>query len=138
MPFRLQVLNIVSRGPTLVVSGVLLEGAYSGPEWVMLCDKSGERISAQVIQHEIIRPKGWPVVAGDGSTLVLHINLPRPTFEMDQAQGIAGLGTLSCNDNRIDITGYLSDPAFWAIQMSLHAASDIVPDPLVGWLLSRG
>jgi hypothetical protein len=119
------------------VSGTLVEGAYSGPEAVKLCDKSGEWVSAQVLQHEVIRPKSWPVVAGDGSTLVLYISLPRPTFELDPAQSVVGRGVLSQNEHRRDITAALADPAFWAIQMSLHAASDMFPDPLVGWGFSQ-
>lgn len=137
MPFRLRVSTVASAGSLLVVSGALLEGAYSGPEWVMLCDKSGEWMSAQVQQHEVIHPKRWPVVAGDGSTLVLHINLPRPTFELDPTKSVVGRGVLSHSEHRIDITGALADPAFWAIQMSLHAASDMFPDPLVGWGFSQ-
>jgi hypothetical protein len=137
MPFRLRVSTVASADSTLVVSGALVEGAYSGPEWVMLCDKSGQWISAQVLQHEVIRPKSWPVVAGDGSTLVLHINLPRPDFKLDPAQSVVGRGVISHNEHRLDITGSLADPAFWAIQMSLHAASDVFPDPLVGWGFSQ-
>jgi hypothetical protein len=91
MPFRLRVSTVASAGSELIVSGALLEGAYSGPESVMLCDKSGKWISAQVLQHEVIRPKNWLVIAGDGSTLVLHINLP-PTFELDSAQSVVGRG----------------------------------------------
>jgi hypothetical protein len=102
----------------------------------MLYDKSGKWISAQVLQHEVIRPRNWPVIAGDGSTLVLHINLP-PTFELDSAQSVVGRGVLSHNEHRTEITGALSDPAFWGIQMSLHAASDIFPDPLVAWGFSQ-
>jgi hypothetical protein len=131
MPFRLRVSTVVSAQSTLVVSGKLLEGSYSGPEWVMLCDKSGEWISAQILEHEVIRPKNWPVSAGDGSTLVLHINQPRSNFELNQAQTVIGKGILSQNENRTDISWALIDPAFWAVQMSLHAASDIFPGPLV-------
>jgi hypothetical protein len=137
MPFRLQVSNVTSAESTLVVSGALLEGNYAGPEWVTLCDKSGEWISAQVLQHEITHPKSWPVVAGDGSTLILHISLPRPNFELDTAQAVVGRGALSHNERRTDITSALADPAFWAIQMSLHAASDVLPDPLVAWGFSQ-
>jgi len=137
MPFRLRVSNVVCAESTLEVSGTLLEGTYNGPEWVTLCDKTGEWISAQVLQHGVIRPKSWPVVAGDGSSLILRISLPRPNFDLDTAQAVVGRGTLSHNERRTDITVALADPAFWAIQMSLHAASDIFPDPLIGWGFSQ-
>ena len=137
MPFRLRVSNVTSAKSTLVVSGTLLEGTYGGPEWVTLCDKSGEWTSTQILQHEITRPKSWPVVAGDGSTLILHISAPHPNFELDRAQAVIGRGSLSHNERRTDITSALADPAFWAFQMSLQAASDIFPDPLVGWGFSQ-
>lgn len=137
MAFRFRVDTVVSGQSELVVSGALLDGTYSGPEWVRLRDKSGVWTSATVLQHEIIRPGSWPVVAGDGSVLVLHIATPSPTFELDQAESIVSRGTIAFNEKRIDITECLADPAFWAIQMSLHAASDVVPDPLDGWVFSQ-
>src|SRR5579864_2502465 len=136
MAFRLRVSTFSNSKSTLVVSGSVIEGAYSGPEWVSLCDRSGEWISAPVLQHEVIHPKNWPIVAGDGSTLVLHIHLPRPNFTLDREQNVTGRGTLSSNEHRLNITDCLADPAFWAIQVSLHAASDVLDNPLDAWGLS--
>jgi hypothetical protein len=119
------------------VSGELVEGTYSGPESVLLFDRTGSWVPSAIVSHEILLPKNWPVVPGDGSTLVLQIALPSPMFELDPAQAVIGQGSLSRNDNRVDISTSLSDPGFWAVHMWLHAESDILPDPPSAWGLSK-
>jgi len=136
MPFRLRVLSVAPSSSGLSVSGNLVEGTYYGPEVVLLCDRAGRWVSTGIVSHEVLLPKSWPIVPGDGSTLVLHVSLPSPTFELDRAQLVVGQGTISINGNRVDISNSLSDPAFWALHMWLHAESDSLPEPPTAWGLS--
>lgn len=133
MPFRLRVSTVSSSKSALLVSGVVVEGSYVGPESVMLCDKSGEWISSAILQHEVVHPKTWPIVAGDGSMLVLHIRPPHSWFQLDRNQDVVGRGSLSTNERRVDVTDYFANPAFWAIQMSLHLGAQMTEDPLLAW-----
>jgi hypothetical protein len=120
----------------ITVSGELVEGTYSGPEAVSVCDRNGRWVSSRVTHHEVMLLKDGPVVAGDGSTLVLYIAFPNPAFELDDSQFIAGQGAVDRNCNRVDISRSLNEPAFWMIQLWLYVQSENLPDPPRAWGLS--
>jgi hypothetical protein len=137
MPFKLRVSKVEHSSSEIKVTGELLEGAFRGPESILLCDRSGRWVSSQVIRHGVMLMKDWPVVPGDGSRLLLYIASPSPDFELDAAQPILGQGNLATNANRLDISNSLSEPAFWMLQLWLHIGSEQLPDPSTAWGFSQ-
>src|SRR5689334_6059664 len=89
-----------------------------------------------ITQHTIEMPKDWPVVPGDGSTLVLTVVKPGRGFKLDRREQVIGQGSITYNPDRVDISSALATPAFWAIWMPLHLECDELPDPSLAWGLS--
>ena len=136
MPFRMRVSGVSDEGTDLSVSGQLVEGSYMGPEAVSLCGLNGQWANAMVTHHAIEFPKDWPVVPDDGSTLILNIPKPHAGFILNRSQLVVGQGSVIRNHNRMDITGALTDPEFWAIWTPLHLYSEEFPEPSIAWGLS--
>ena len=133
MPFRMRVSSVVDKGPDLSLHGQLVEGSYMGPETVLICDENGRWVHSMITQHSIEFPKGWPVVPGDGSTLILSIAKPSSEFELDRSRLVIGHGAVTSNSNRVDISATLDDPAFWAIWLPLHLNCEELPEPSLAW-----
>ncbi|MFN7922738.1 MAG: hypothetical protein U0Q16_21715 [Bryobacteraceae bacterium] len=129
-------MSVSDKGADLLISGQVEEGAYMGPEVVRLCDRNGRRVHSMVTQHAIESPRDWPLVPGDGSTLILSVAKPSSGFALDSSQLVAGQGTITINSNRLDVTDMLDDPAFWAIWMPLHFDCEDVPEPSLAWGLT--
>jgi hypothetical protein len=138
MPFRLRVLKVEYAAPDISISGELIEGAYGGPQAVSLCARGGQWSTVPVTHHELLFPKGWPAVTGDGATLILHVPAPSPEFLLDDSQLVIGRGALYMNSNRRDITDSLPEPGFWAVQLWLYLQSaEIQNPPEMCWGLSK-
>ena len=137
MPFRMRVSSVVDKGPELSLQGQLVEGSYMGPETVQMCDQNGRWAHSMIIQHSINLPKDWPVVPGDGSTLILSIAKPSSEFKLDLSQLVIGDGAVATNSNREDISAILDEPAFWAMEMSLLLYGDELPEPSLAWGATR-
>lgn len=133
MPFRMQVASVQTQDHDITISGQLSQGSYIGPEAVQLGGKDGRRVQSRVTRHEILHPADWPVVPGDGSTLVLTVAHPGSGFELDTTHPVIGMGNVVLNSNRIDISEMLADPAFWAIWMPLHLECKELPEPARAW-----
>jgi hypothetical protein len=86
-----------------------------------------------VTQHSIEFPKGWPVVPGDGSTLILSISRPSSDFKFDISQLVIGHGAVASNSKREDISAILDEPAFWAMWVPFHINSEELPEPTLAW-----
>jgi len=136
MPFRLRVSSVLQKDLDLSISGQLVEGAYMGPEAVQLCHQDGRWAHSMIRQHTIENPKDWPVIPGDGSTLILSIAMPGAGFKLDRSQPVVGQGAVTRNSNRVDTSATLDDPAFWAIWMPLHMDSEELPEPSLAWGLT--
>jgi len=59
MPFKLRVTKIEHSASDISVSGELVEGSYSGPEVVSLCDQNGRWNLSQINGHGVLLPNGW-------------------------------------------------------------------------------
>ncbi len=129
----MQVSDVTYAASGLSVTGKLVDGAYIGPESVLLFDQAGRWIPSTVTHHEILLPKNWPVRPNDGSTLILHILRPSPGFELDRSKPVLGQGNIARNENRVDISSSLGEAGFWAIQMWLYTESDELPEPPLAW-----
>ena len=136
MPFRMRVSSVVDGGPDFSVHGQLIDGSYMGPETVQMCDEHGQWVSSVITQHSIKFPKGWPVIPGDGSTLILSIAKPNSEFKLDRSRAVIGQGAVTGNSNRLDISATLDDPAFWAIWVPLHLNCEELPEPSLAWSLT--
>ena len=136
MPFRMRVSSVLHKGLGLSISGQVVEGAYMGPEAVQLCDQNGRWAHSMITQHTIENPKDWPVIPGDGSTLILSIAMPSSGFKLDRSRLVVGQGAVNRNPNRVDISAILDDPAFWAIWMPLHLDCEELPEPSLAWGLT--
>jgi hypothetical protein len=132
----MRVLSVRQNGPALSISGQLVEGTYMGPEAVQLCDQNGRWAHSIITQHSIETPKDWPVITGDGSTLVFSVAMPSSEFKLDRSQLVVGQGAVTHNSNRVNISATLDDPAFWAIWMPLHLESERLPEPSLAWGLT--
>src|ERR1051325_6322563 len=93
----------------------------------------GRWVHSIITQHKIEHPKAWPVIPGDGSTLILNIAMPSSGFRLDCSQLVIGQGAVIHNPNRVDISPTLDDPTFWAIWMPLHLDCDELPEPSLVW-----
>jgi hypothetical protein len=89
------------------------------------------------MQHELVLPKDWPVVPGDGSTLILSVAKPHSGFKLNRREIVIGQGCITHNAKKVDISASLANPAFWAIWLPLHLESDELPEPSLAWGLSR-
>ena len=136
MPFRLLIADVNDKGADLSISGQLVDGSFAGPEAVVLCGQDGQWVHSTVAQHSVLLPKDWPVVPGDGSTLVLSIPKPKGGFKLNRQELVVGQGPITHNPNRIDISAALATPAFWAIWVPLHLECDELPEPGLAWGLS--
>src|SRR5882724_5977438 len=112
MPFKMRVSGVSEMEGDLSVSGQLIDGAYAGPEAVLICGQDCRWVRSMITQHAIKFPKGWPVVPDDGSTLILSIAKPHDGFKLDRAQLVVGHGVITRNADRKDISASLNDPAF--------------------------
>jgi len=133
----MRVSEVATSSSTLTLTGTLVSGVYAGPEVVVLYDRLGKGVSSTVLSHEVLHPKNWPLIPGDGSTLILRVASPAPTFELDQTQLVRGQGAISYNSNRADVTSSLNEPGFWALHMWLHAECDELPEPPIAFGLSK-
>jgi hypothetical protein len=129
----MQVSKVVDNGPDLSIHGQLVEGSYIGPENVHMCHRGGPWVHSMIAQHSIEFPKGWPVIPGDGSTLILSIAKPSSEFELDRSRLLIGHGAVTSNSNRVDISATLNDPAFWATWVPLHLDCEGLPEPSMAW-----
>lgn len=132
----MRVSGVSEKGADLSVSGQLIDGAYAGPEAVIICGQDSQWVVSMITQHAIKFPKGWPVVPDDGSTLILSIAKPHDGFNLDRAQLIVGHGVITRNPDRVDISTSLNDPAFWATWIPLHIESEKLPEPVSAWGLT--
>src|ERR1700734_689221 len=137
MPFKMRVSGVSEMGADLSVSGQLIDGAYAGPEAVVICGQDSQWVGSMITQHAIKLPKGWPVVPDDGSTLILSIAKPHDGFKLDRAELIVGQGVITRNADRVAISVFLKDPAFWAIWTPLHLESEKLPEPVRAWEVTR-
>jgi hypothetical protein len=137
MPFRMRVSNVVDHGLGLLLHGQLVEGSYMGPENVQMCDENGRWVHSTITQHSIESPKDWPVVPGDGSTLILSIAKPSSEFKLDHSRFVIGHGAVTGNSNRVDISAVLDDPAFWATWVPLHLNCEELLEPSLAWGVTR-
>lgn len=129
----MQVSDVTYAVSGISVSGKLVDGAYVGPESVLLFDQTGRWVPSTITHHEILLPKDWPIRPDDGSTLILHILKPSPDFELDRSQLVLGQGNLTRNENRVDISSSLGDSGFWVVQMWLYVGSEGLPEPPLAW-----
>lgn len=130
MPFKLQISGVEYRGSEIAISGKLLEGAYAGPEAVVIRGEDGLPVTVAVTHHSLYLPKDWPVLPSHDTTiLTLSIDAPSSAFRVDESQPVIGRGTVFENPNRVDISNVLSEPVFWAMQLSLSLGSDDVEEP---------
>lgn len=129
LTFKLRVSDVDYGSAEIAISGTLVEGAYSGPEAVELFSRDGSTITATVTHHRILFPVDWPIVPEHTET-ILTISIPPPSkkFRLDPKQPVVGLGVLFKNSNREDVSDALSDPRFWAWQLSAHLSSDEVEE----------
>jgi hypothetical protein len=131
MPFTFQPLQIKRQGENLELRGRLLTGAYFGPESVVVRSRAGDERATQILSHGLEYPEGWPVLPEHrNTTLVLCIPTLPPDFEIAL---LTGTGSAATTSERVDVTGALEAPEFWAIQALLHFASDEVDDPGQEW-----
>jgi len=129
MPFKLQISAVEYLGTEIAISGKLLEGAYSGPEAIFVAGKAGDSVTVPVTHHSLYLPKDWPVLPSHDTVLTLSIDTPCSDFRVDESQPIIGRGSVFENPNKVDISDVLSDPVFWATQLSLTLGSDDVEEP---------
>jgi hypothetical protein len=129
MPFKLKVSSVEYQGDEIEISGRLIEGAYAGPEAVIIHGQDGTSITAPVTHHILLLPEDWPILPSYDTTLTLSIAAPTSAFRVDESQIVIGLGTIFENPYRIDISHVLSEGVFWAMQLSLSLGSEDVDEP---------
>lgn len=131
MPFTFEPLHAETDGCTLVLRGKLLDGAFFGPENVVLRSAGGETFMSKVQSHGIERPIGWPVLPEhDRTLLVLTVRAPPEAFDVWRVEGI---GVVDPRAPRVDITEVLSEPAFWATQVAIHCQPQDTDQPGLDW-----
>jgi hypothetical protein len=129
VPFRLKISSVEYADSETHISGKIIEGAYSGPESIIFVDQRGEEHSAWVTNHGVHHPEGWPVEPTHDTLLILSIAAPSPGIEVDETRPVIGCGAVSVNANRLDVTAELSDPRFWALELSPCLVSNDIPEP---------
>jgi hypothetical protein len=129
MPFKLKISSVEYQDAEIAISGRLVEGAYAGPEAVIIHGQDRTSITTPVTQHSLYLPENWPVLPSHDTILTLSIDAPSSSFRVDESQPVIGLGTVFENSNRIDISHVLSDGVFLAMQLSLSLESEDVEDP---------
>jgi|SoiMethySBSTD1v2_1073268.scaffolds.fasta_scaffold1271525_1 hypothetical protein len=75
MPFKLEISSVEYCGAEIAISGRLVEGAYAGPEAVIICGQDGTSITAPVIYHSLYLPQGWPVLPSNDTILTLSMSV---------------------------------------------------------------
>ena len=132
MPFTLEVTARNVEQAELCLRGRVQSGAYFGPERVSLRSADGREYEASVRSHEIIHPVGWPVLPEhQGTELVLRVAPIPPATDIVH---MTGLGVIELGSDRVDVSEVLTDPGFWAYQLSVHFATEEVDDPALEWL----
>jgi len=131
MPFTFETLHAKAAGRTLILRGKLLDGAFFGPENVVLRSARGEAFVSSVQSHEIERPIGWPVLPEHTSTvLVLVVGAPPDGFDVWRVEGV---GITDSDAPRVDITEVLAEPAFWVTQVIIHCQPQDTDEPGLEW-----
>lgn len=129
MPFKLQIASVKYCDAEIAISGRLVEGAYAGPEAIVIHGQDGTSVVAIVTHHSLYLPQDWPVLPSHDTVLNLFINAPTSVFRVDESQPLIGRGTIFENANKVDISQVLSDPIFWAMQLNERLISEDVEEP---------
>jgi len=130
MPFKLQITGVDYRDAEIAISGKLVAGAFAGPEAVVIHGQNGVSATAVVTHHSVYSPVDWPVLPSHDSTiLTLSIDAPSSDFRVDETQSVIGRGTVFENPDRAEISYVVSDPVFWAMQLSRNLDSEDVEEP---------
>lgn len=132
MPFTFEPMETRREGDELVLRGRVVSGAYFGPESALLRSPDGLEYLTHIHSHGMEYPEGWPVLPEHRKTvLILRIPVPPADFRISL---LTGVGSVESAINRLDISDALSEPAFWAMQLSLHFSNEEVDDPGLEWL----
>ena len=134
MPFTFEPTEITSasQGSEIRLRGRLRSGAYFGPESVIARSADGKAWKTHIHTHGLEAPEGWPVLAEHRNT-VLVLTLPAPPrgFEIVQIEGLGSADTAT--HERLDVSGLLDTPGFWAMQVAFGFESETVDDPALEW-----
>jgi hypothetical protein len=129
MSFRLRIDRAESLGGETRIHGVLVEGAYFGPQYVRFTSATGIVATATIVSHELIEPRAWPITARADARVVLYLASPDPHVAMDAGGVIEGLGSVLLRSEAVDLSGELSNPLFWGNFAVLHMDSDAFERP---------
>jgi len=122
MPFDLKVSDIAYRNDEISISGMIVDGAYAGPEWVKLRSTDGRDVYSIITHHSLFGIAQWPLEAGHNGSVTLHVSPLRDQATIDPKQLVVGLGFRETSEERFDLSDAVSDPRFWA--MRLHEIGD--------------
>src|SRR5262245_41174144 len=137
MSFRLRVDSTENLGSETCIRGRLTEGAYFGPQYIRLKDKTGEDRIATIVSHGMTGAMNWPVTADHDTQLELYITTSDPHFSIDPNSPIEGLGSVLPRRDSIDLSNELSNPLFWGSFSILYMASESTEQPYEDFLALR-
>lgn len=137
MPFTLKVIGTERRDGELVLRGHLVEGAYFGPEQILLRTLDGREYPSYIHTHGMEFPEDWPVLPEHRNTvLILTVQTPPEEVAPPEIEiaVVKGVGAVEQAARRVDISAALDEKEFWASELDLHFTSEDVDDPGFEWL----
>jgi len=129
MSFHLRIDSIENLGNETCIRGRLTEGAYFGPQYIRLKDKTGNDRIATIVSHGMTGALNWPVTADHDIRLELYIATPDPQFSIDPNSPVEGLGSVFPRRDSIDLSKELSNPLFWGNFSILYMVSESIEQP---------
>jgi hypothetical protein len=134
MPFTIEPIETTHTDTEgqFTIRGRVREGAYFGPEQVLVRTVEGAEYRSHIHSHGMEHPEGWPVLPGHRKT-VLVLHLPAAPAK-GKIVSVIGLGAVTLSAKRTDVSDALTQREFWAMQLHLHFVSDQVDDPSKEWL----
>lgn len=132
MPFLFEPTDIQPRGTDIELQGRIRSGAYAGPEAVIARSDRGDEWTTHLHSHSLKSPEGWPVLAEHRNTvLVLTMPAPPKGFRIVELEGVGAVAPAA--GERLDISGLIGAPEFWAMQVVLDFGTEEIEDPPLEW-----
>jgi hypothetical protein len=132
MPFIFEPTGIEPYGSDIQLRGRIRSGAFSGPEAVIARSDRGDEWATHLHTHSLKSPEGWPVLPEHRNT-VLTLTMPMPPegFRIVELEGVGVVARAGVK--RLDASGLVGAPEFWAMQVVLDFGTEEVDDPPLEW-----